>query len=110
LLNLHYRVDERDLTMPRSALAEQAVGHMYAILSLGEELARRFSQGVPFEPLSMGYEFGYDRQSTVIILDSLLQESQKWTEDLVRDSLIPADYPAAVDSGTRGENKKWLAR
>ncbi|OAI57167.1 hypothetical protein AYO47_01855 [Planctomyces sp. SCGC AG-212-M04] len=108
-LNLHYRIDERDVVAPRSALAEVAVGHMGAILSLGECLANQYTQGVPFEPLSMGYEFGHDRTSSFAILDALIRESIETTDALAVKGLLPQGYPAKSDHESLKEVAKWLA-
>lgn len=70
-----------------------AKSHMTGpLLMLGRHLAT-LGCGTPFDPLSVGYNLGHDRETTKRLLGHLLAEAQAETEALRSD--LPATFPFA---------------
>lgn len=68
------------------------------LLSLGRHLAT-LGSGVPFDPLSMGYNLGRTHEESVRLLGRLLDEAAAETQKL--RSALPAGYPFAQTQQTR---------
>jgi len=86
LLDIGYRY----AAPPAAFLAKN---HMTGPLHrLGKHLAT-LGTGTPFDPLSVGYNLGIDRASSVRLLRGLLEEAEAETQKLRAD--LPADYPFA---------------
>ncbi|MGH8906689.1 MAG: ferritin-like domain-containing protein [Egibacteraceae bacterium] len=100
--NLHYWIilDLLDLHYRGHPLARQlAVAHMVGPLySLGTHLTG-LGVGLPFDPLSMGYAPGVDRDNTVRLLLRLISETDAATQRL--RAYLPPEFPFDQTQQTR---------
>jgi Ferritin-like len=87
LLDLGYRADAADAT-------GQAVSHMGLVLNpLGQHLAG-LGVGLPFDPLSMGYNLGRDVAGSVRVLRRLVAETEAVTAELA--AVLPPGLGSTV--------------
>ncbi len=84
LLDISYRTDN-------ALVMGLAKGHMTGpLLEIGKLLATRHV-GLPFDPLSMGYNLGKDAHASLLLTRILVKEADDFAQQL--GALLPEDFP-----------------
>ncbi len=95
LLDLSYRHG--------APLLATAIRHMVEPLwTLGNDLAAS-NRGLPFDPLSMGYAPGRDRQGSLEVVRRLAVETGQVAADLEDQGELPVDYPSDINEATASQ-------